>query len=75
MEVSPFSRNDPFFNENIISRFYGNSRTEDLSAMLDKYPFLNAYWEDKVSKLRKIEDPACADGCELRGKLPCDYYL
>lgn len=46
------------FNESIITHLYGNNRTEDIPAMLKKYPLMNSYWEDKAAKLEKIEVPA-----------------
>lgn len=46
------------FNESIITHLYGNSRTEDIPAMLTKYPLMNSYWEDKAAKLENIEIPA-----------------
>lgn len=49
---------DPSFNETILTHLYGNSRVEDIPAMLEKYPLMNAYWEDKIAKLEKITAPA-----------------
>ena len=49
---------DPVFNSDILSHLYGNHRTEDTSAMIAKYPLMNAYWEDKATKLEKIDVPA-----------------
>ncbi len=49
---------DPIFNSDILSHLYGNNRTEDTSAMIEKYPMMNAYWEDKAAELEKIDVPA-----------------
>jgi predicted acyl esterase len=46
------------FNNDILSHLYGNNRTEDIPAMLDAYPLMNAYWKDKAAALEKIEVPA-----------------
>lgn len=46
------------FNENILVRLYGNNHTEDIPAMITKYPLMNSYWEDKAAKLENIEIPA-----------------
>ena len=46
------------FNNRIITHLFGNNRTEDIPAMLTKYPLMNAYWEEKAAKLEKIEVPA-----------------
>ncbi len=49
---------DTGFNDSILSILFGNNRTEDTSAMIKKYPLMNAYWEDKAADLEKIEVPA-----------------
>jgi len=49
---------DPVFNSHILSHLFGNNRTEDTSAMIAKYPLMNAYWEDKAAELEKIDVPA-----------------
>jgi len=46
------------FNDSILSHLYGNNRTEDIPAMLDKNPLMNGYWKDKAADLEKIEVPA-----------------
>jgi predicted acyl esterase len=46
------------FNNNIITHLFGNHRTEDIPAMLTKYPLMNAYWKEKAAKLEKIGVPA-----------------
>jgi uncharacterized protein len=46
------------FNETITGRQRGRNRVEDVPAMVQKYPLMNAYWEDKVAKLEKIDVPA-----------------
>ncbi len=49
---------DPGFNETILTHLYGNNRVEDVPAMLTKYPLMNAFWEDKIAGLEKINVPA-----------------
>jgi predicted acyl esterase len=49
---------DTGFNESIFVHLYGNNRTEDIPAMIGRYPLMNTYWEDKAAKLEKIEVPA-----------------
>lgn len=46
------------FNEHILYHLYGKNRTEDVPGMLEKYPLMNSYWEDKSAKLEKIDVPA-----------------
>jgi predicted acyl esterase len=46
------------FNEMVTSTMRGQNRVEDLPAMAQKYPLMNAYWEDKSAKLEKINAPA-----------------
>jgi predicted acyl esterase len=36
----------------------GNGRSEDIGAMADTHPLLDAYWESKLSDLEKIDVPA-----------------
>lgn len=36
----------------------GRNCQEDILAMLEKYPHMNAYWEDKRAKIEEIEVPA-----------------
>lgn len=49
---------DPVFNSDILSHLYGNNSTEDTSAMIEGFPMMNAYWEDKGAELEKIDVPA-----------------
>ncbi len=46
------------FNEAVTQRLRGKNRIEDVPAMLEKYPIMNAYWEDKRAHLEKITVPA-----------------
>jgi predicted acyl esterase len=46
------------FCERITSRMRGKNRVEDVPTMIQKYPLVNAYWEDKAAKLEKIDVPA-----------------
>jgi uncharacterized protein len=38
-------------------RSFGSSREENMSVMIDKYPLMNAYWQDKIPQLDKIHIP------------------
>jgi predicted acyl esterase len=49
---------DTAFCEFILRHLYGNNRSEDVVAMIEKYPLMNAYWEDKAARLDKIDIPA-----------------
>ena len=42
----------------LISRSYGSNRSEDIAAMIEKYPLMNSYWESKIAKFGDIEVPA-----------------
>jgi predicted acyl esterase len=46
------------FCEYVTSKMRGRNRVEDVPAMIQKYPVMNAYWEDKVARLEKIDIPA-----------------
>jgi len=46
------------FNNVVISSLKGKSRVEDISAMVQRYPLMNPYWEDKSAKLERIRVPA-----------------
>ncbi|MBN1367777.1 MAG: CocE/NonD family hydrolase [Dehalococcoidales bacterium] len=46
------------FTEGFYSFFYGPAYSEDIIAMIHKYPFMNSYWEDKIPYLNKINIPA-----------------
>jgi predicted acyl esterase len=46
------------FCERIASKMRGKNRVEDVPAMIQKYPLMNAYWEDKIAKLENIDIPA-----------------
>ncbi len=46
------------FSAMVIQRMRGKNRVEDIPAMLQKYPLMNGYWEDKKAKLEKIRIPA-----------------
>ena len=37
---------------------FGPNRIQDNIAMIQKYPLMNAYWEDKIAKVENIEIPA-----------------
>ena len=37
---------------------YGPGRVEDIVAMAEGHPFMDAYWEDKVARLERIDVPA-----------------
>lgn len=50
------------FNEFIVGSLTGPNLVDDLVAMGEKYPLMNAYWEDKIPDFKKIRIPvyACA---------------
>lgn len=50
--------NVQFFRDEIVTRFNGNGRVESLDRMLDEYPLMNSYWEDKRAKVEEIDIPA-----------------
>jgi len=41
----------------IHSRTFGSGLEENMSVMIDKYPLINAYWQDKIPDLGKIHIP------------------
>ena len=45
------------FNQMLISGLVGNGLIEDYYAMVLEHPLMNAYWEDKIAALEKIEVP------------------
>ncbi len=49
---------DTGFNDLVTSLLAGKNRVEDMSAMAEKYPLMNAYWEDKSANLEEITIPA-----------------
>ncbi len=59
------------FNSFITSSLVGSGYIDDNSAMALKYPFMNAYWEDKIPKWQNIKIPAYFTSCwhhmHLRG--------
>lgn len=46
------------FNDNMLSKLTSLGYLEDYVAMLEKYPFMNEYWEDKIPKYSNITIPA-----------------
>ena len=46
------------FNEVMTQRLCGKNRIEDVPAMLEEYPLMNAYWANKKADLEKINVPA-----------------
>lgn len=40
-----------------MREFNGFNKREDVVAMIEKYPLMNAYWEDKKPKLANIKVP------------------
>ncbi len=46
------------FVENIVAFMTGDGYIDDMVAMMDKYPYLNEYWQDKAVKFEKIKVPA-----------------
>ncbi|OGN87241.1 MAG: hypothetical protein A2158_02600 [Chloroflexi bacterium RBG_13_46_14] len=49
---------DTAFNNFNTSTQIGMNRIEDMAAMAEKYPLMNAYWKDKAPELEKITVPA-----------------
>jgi uncharacterized protein len=61
------------FAEGIIGGVSGRQYIEDPIATGQKYPFMNAYWEDKIPKWEKIRIPTYTTVCwnhfHLRGSM------
>lgn len=61
------------FMDGIVAFSVGNGYIDDLATMARKYPFLNAYWDDKIAKVEKIKIPAYITACwqhiHLRGSI------
>lgn len=47
----------PFY-EFLVADVVGKNRVEDVIAMIEKYPLMNSYWEDKRAKFDRIQIPA-----------------
>ncbi|ETS85194.1 hypothetical protein PFICI_03219 [Pestalotiopsis fici W106-1] len=41
----------------LMQEFNGKNKREDVVSMIEKYPLMNAYWEDKKPKLENIKIP------------------
>ncbi|KAJ5363873.1 uncharacterized protein N7496_009586 [Penicillium cataractarum] len=41
----------------LMKEFNGKNQREDVAAMIEKYPLMNAYWEDKRPRLQDIKIP------------------
>ncbi|KAJ6035909.1 Alpha/Beta hydrolase protein [Penicillium herquei] len=48
----------PFWTFLRDNGLYGENKQEDVIAMLERYPLMNEYWEDKRAKAHLIEVPA-----------------
>lgn len=46
------------FMEGVVGFTTGEGYIDDMIAMAQKYPLMNAYWEDKIAKLEKVKVPA-----------------
>jgi len=46
------------FNQFLVQMLVGKGLIEDYYTMTQDYPFMNAYWEDKIPDFEKIEVPA-----------------
>ena len=61
------------FNDDMLSKLVGPNYLDDYAAMLVKYPFMNAYWEDKIPRWKEIKIPTyvTAGWCHfhLRGSI------
>ncbi|KAJ5653048.1 hypothetical protein N7490_000051 [Penicillium lividum] len=42
----------------LMTTFFGDNYQEDVIAMIDRYPLMNEYWEDKRAKSHLIKAPA-----------------
>ena len=51
------------FGETVLRIVAGNGYVDDMTAMSEKYPLINAYWEDKIAKWDKIRIPAYITAC------------
>jgi predicted acyl esterase len=49
---------DTAFNDMNTGTQIGLNRIEDMTAMAQKYPLMNAYWQDKAAQLESITVPA-----------------
>jgi predicted acyl esterase len=49
---------DAGFNDTILDLMCGDGRVEDMPAMVERYPLMNRYWEDKRAKVEQIDVPA-----------------
>lgn len=50
--------NDSSDQNPLIARKKGRNKQEDMIGMLDRYPLMNEYWEDKRAKIDQIDVPA-----------------
>lgn len=59
------------FNEFIVSSITSENKVDDMVAMAERSPLMNAYWEDKIPQFEKIKIPvyctACWNHFHLRG--------
>jgi uncharacterized protein len=59
------------FGSWIVTTLAGQGYIDDIVAMMEKTPFMNGYWEDKIPKWEKIRIPVYTTGCwnhfHLRG--------
>jgi len=46
------------FNDDMLNKLTGQGWLDDYVAMMQRYPFMNAYWEDKIPKYSAITVPA-----------------
>ncbi len=46
------------FMEGVVGFTTGEGYIDDMIAMAQKYPLMNAYWQDKIAKLEKVKVPA-----------------
>ena len=50
------SVNDPFLAAVFINLF-GQNRVEDVLKMVERYPLMNEYWEEKIAQVERIQIP------------------
>jgi predicted acyl esterase len=50
--------NNGFLRDQIVVHYNGLGQMEDPAQMIEQYPLMNAYWEDKRAKVERIQIPA-----------------
>jgi predicted acyl esterase len=42
----------------VLTLYAGDGQQEDVTAMLERYPLMHEYWEDKRARIDRIQVPA-----------------